>query len=489
MSFEEWRAPLTIAGNSLSEKRNLPISAGTPRIVIGAPQGRSGKTTVALILAGALTRRGLKVGCFKKGPDYIDPSWLRSASGQECHNLDSFIMSKEAVKRVFVEGSSRVDIALVEGSMGLFDGYGEDRAGTVADLAHLIEAPIILVVNAARMTQSIAPMVKGFQHFEPQTAIAGVVLNNVSGPRHREKLTRAVEIYCGIPVLGILPKRKLPLIGERHLGLIPTEESPSATAILDTLAAMGEQYMNLEGIEEVARRAPQLAIQGTVSGPRRIHPCRIGVIRDRAFSFYYPENLDALRAEGGELVFIDTLADTRLPYLDGLYIGGGFPELYAAELEANRGLRMEIAHRVEGGMPVYAECAGLMYLCKSIVWRGRTYEMVGTIPADLELVDRPLGHGYVEVEVTPENPLFDAGSVLRGHEFHHSRLIPRTDLTYGYRVRRGHGIDGTVDGVCYGNVFAAYTHLHALGTPVWAKRFVAFAAMRVSSSVGEIVSV
>ena len=206
-----------------------------------------------------------------------------------------------------------------------------------------------------------------------------------------------------------------------------------------------------------------MTIQGTASGPRRVNPCRIGIIRDRAFSFYYPENLDALRAEGGELVFIDTLADTRLPHLDGLYIGGGFPELYTSELEANRDLRMEIAHRVDDGMPVYAECAGLMYLCKSITWRGRTYEMVGTIPADVELVDRPQGHGYVEVEVTPENPLFDAGSVLRGHEFHHSRLIPRTDLTYGYRVRRGHGIDGTVDGVCCGNVFAAYTHLHALG--------------------------
>ncbi len=464
--------------NYIAEKRGLPFSVATPRVVIGAPQGRSGKTIVSLILAGALTRRGLKVGCFKKGPDYIDPSWLRSASGQECHNLDSFIMSKEAVKRVFVKGSSGIDIALVEGSMGLFDGYGEDGAGTVADLAHLIEAPIILVVNAARMTQSIAPMVKGFQHFEPQTAITGVILNNVSGPRHRERLTRAVETYCGIPVLGILPKRKLPLIGERHLGLIPTEESPTANAILDTLAAMGEQYLNLEAIEEVARRAPQLAIQRTASGPRRVHPCRIGVIRDRAFSFYYPENLDALRAEGGEIVFIDSLVDTRLPWLDGLYIGGGFPEIYASELEANRDLRMEIAHRVDDGMPVYAECAGLMYLCKSIVWRGRTYEMVGTIPADVELVDRPQGHGYVEVEVTPENPLFDAGSVLRGHEFHHSMLIPRTDLTYGYRVRRGHGIDGTVDGVCCGNVFAAYTHLHALGAETWAKRFVAISTMQ-----------
>jgi cobyrinic acid a,c-diamide synthase len=373
--------------------------------------------------------------------------------------------------------------------MGLFDGYGEDGAGTVADLARLIQSPIILVVNAARMTQSIAPVVKGFQHFDPQTAIAGVILNNVSGSRHRERLTRAVETYCGIPVIGVLPKSKLPFIGERHLGLVPTGESPIAVSVLDTLTAMGEDCLDLQGIEEIARRAPRLITEKTIAGPRRVHPCRIGVIRDKAFGFYYPENLDALRAEGGDLIFLDALADTSLPGLDGLYIGGGFPELYASDLEANRGFRVEIARRIEGGMPVYAECAGLMYLCKAITWKDRSYEMVGAIPANVELSDRPQGHGYVEVEVTPENPLLDAGSVIRGHEFHHSRLIPLADLTYGYRIRRGHGVDGTVDGICYANVFAAYTHLHALGTTTWAKRFVAFAAMQACSGFSEAASV
>jgi cobyrinic acid a,c-diamide synthase len=474
---------LTSPINAIAKKHSGPITIRTPRIVIGAPQGRSGKTTVALMLAGALRKRGLSVGCFKKGPDYIDPSWLRSASGRECHNLDSFMMPAETAKRVFLEGSRGIDMAVIEGSMGLFDGYRENRGGTVADLAHLIEAPIILVVNTTRMTQSVAPTIKGFQHFEPGTSIKGVILNNVSGPRHREKLMKSVEMYCGIPVVGVLPRNKLTAIGERHLGLVPAQESPAAIDVLEELASLGEQYLDLERIMNIAHDAPEIAYTPSSSGPKRVHPCKIGVIKDKAFSFYYSENLDALRSEGAELVFIDTMTDTRLPLLDALYIGGGFPELYAAELESNRALRMEIAHGIENGMFVYAECAGLMFLCKSIRWRGQSYEMVGAIPADVELIDRPQGHGYIEVEATPDNPFFESGSTLKGHEFHHSKLIPSAGLKYGYKVLRGQGIDGDVDGVCYGNVFAAYTHLHALGATSWAARFVASAVIQEASTV------
>ena len=446
-----------------------------PRLVIGAAQGRSGKTTVSLAVTRALRRRGLTLQCFKKGPDYIDPSWLKVASGRDCYNLDAFMMAADVVTGSFARRAQGADLAVIEGAMGLFDGYGNDGKGTVAELARLLRAPIILVINAARMTRSVAAMVSGYQHFEPDTPIAGVILNNVSGARHREKLTQAIETHCAIPVLGAIPKDARLAISERHLGLVPSVEDPQSQAVLDTISQITEPHLDLDGLLAIARQAPAHTIEASRADEPHDVRCRIAVVRDRAFSFYYPENLQALQAAGAELVFVDSLRDTRLPDAQGLYIGGGFPELYAAELQANQGLRADIGARVEDGLAVYAECAGLMYLCRAISWQGRRYEMVGVIPAEVELSQRPQGHGYVEIEATDENPLFKQGTVIRGHEFHHSKLIPLGNLKFGYKLRRGHGIDGNVDGVCYKNLFAAYTHLHALGTRAWAAKFVALA--------------
>jgi cobyrinic acid a,c-diamide synthase len=303
--------------------------------------------------------------------------------------------------------------------------------------------------------------------------IAGVILNNVAGERHVDKLRRAVETHCGIPVLGTIPKDARLGITERHLGLVPTAEREEADNVIDTICERVEPHLDLDGLMEVARGAPAMT---AMLAPAEAHPttsCRIGVVRDRAFSFYYPDNLEALRRAGAEVVPVDALGDRALPDVDGLYIGGGFPEIYAAELEANRALRIEIARRIDGGLPVYAECAGLMYLCRAINWQGRRYEMAGVIPAEVELTARPQGHGYVETEVVRENPLFEVGTLLRGHEFHHSTLVADGDLPFAYVVRRGRGIDGRHDGVYLKNVFAAYTHLHALGTPQWARRLVA----------------
>jgi cobyrinic acid a,c-diamide synthase len=448
------------------------------RLVIGAAQGRSGKTTVSLAVALALTRRGLVVQCFKKGPDYIDPSWLRAASGRDCYNLDAFMMPADVITGSFAGRSAGAGLAMIEGAMGLFDGYGDDGKGTVAELARMLRAPIILVINAARMTQSVAAMVSGYQHFEPDTPIAGVILNNVSGTRHQEKLTRAIETHCAIPVLGAIPKDARLAISERHLGLVPSVEGPQSQSVLETISAVAETHLDLEGLLAIARKAPACTLETIRADAPHDVCCRIGVIRDQAFSFYYPENLQALQAAGAELIFIDSLSDTRLPDLEGLYIGGGFPELYGAALEANRWLRADIRARIEDGLAVYAECAGLMYLCRAISWQGRRYEMAGVIPAEVELSQRPQGHGYVEMEATDGNPFFKQGTLVRGHEFHHSKLIPQGNLTFGYRLGRGHGIDGTVDGVCYKNVFATYTHLHALGTPAWAARLVSLAGKK-----------
>ena len=460
-----------------------------PRVVIAAPQGRSGKTTVSIAIGRALHERAVRVQPFKKGPDYIDPSWLRAACGVPCYNLDAYLMGNDTALRSFARRSAGADIALVEGAMGLFDAPGEGPEGSVAALARLLGAPVILVVNTARMTRSVAAMVSGYQHFEPDTRVAGVILNHVSGARHENKLKEAIRQYCGIPVVGVLPKQTAGFVTERHLGLVPAEESEEAESIIQEICGRIRDGLDLDAIMEIAKSAAPVTFDAIEPVLRKGGArCRIGVIRDRVFNFYYPENLEALSAAGADLVFIDSLADRSLPDVDGLYIGGGFPELYCERLEANGTLRREIASAVEAGMAVYAECAGLMYLSKSISWKGKEYPMAGVVPARVYLSERPAGHGYIDAEVVKENPFFPVGSVVRGHEFHHSRLVFEGPGEFAYAIRRGRGITGKSDGFFHKRLFASYTHLHALSSPFWAEGFISaasafggFAAGRTSS--------
>lgn len=447
-----------------------------PSIFIASPQGRAGKTTVSIGLCAAFIRRGLSVQPFKKGPDYIDPSWLTAAAKRVCRNIDPFLLGEEVCLTSFQQASQGADLAIIEAVMGLYDGSDLDGMGSSAQVARLLGVPVILVVNTARMTHSVAAMIAGYQRFEPDTNIAGAILNNVSGSRHEEKLVASVERYCGIPVLGIIPRDHELNIAERHMGLIPSKEVDDLDAIIDRIRRCIEPHLDLDGILTIARSAkshlPQIDNNG--SG-EKAGSVRIGVMLDQVFTFYYPENLEALGRAGADLVFIDSLRDRELPDIDGLYIGGGFPELFLEELEANWSLRQDIAQAIENGLPVYAECAGLMYLCRFIIRHGGRYEMVGIIPGEIEICPQPQGHGYVEVEVVEENPLFPVDLILRGHEFHYSRLSKLHDLDFAYRIRRGRGIDGKVDAITYKNAFASYTHLHALGAPQWAESFVSLA--------------
>ena len=461
-------------------------------LLISSPQGQSGKTIVTVGLCDVLKRRGLSIQPFKKGPDYIDPSWLTVAAGRTCRNLDLFLIPEDRLFFSFYRNCEGVNLAIVEGAMGLYDGL--DSYGTTAEIARLLSIPILLVVNTTRMTSSIAPMVMGFQHFQKDVPIAGVILNYVSGTRHERKLRKAIEQYCGIPVVGSIPKDQDLHIMERHLGLIPSSESSEGELSIERIGRKLESRLDLDQILTLARssKAPQVSSpllkkektkksslplkeRDRVRGTARTQKVRIGIIRDRAFNFYYPENLEALAMEGAELLFIDSFKD-RLPKVDGLYIGGGFPEFFLMELEGNRGLRQDIAKAVHKNLPVYAECAGLMYLCRSISWNRRSYEMVGVIPSEISLSDRPEGHGYVIAKVINENPLFPVGLTIRGHEFHHSNLLPIDDLQFAYRIQRGKGIADKKDGIVFKNLFASYVHLHALGTPEWAKSFVALAS-------------
>jgi cobyrinic acid a,c-diamide synthase len=468
--------------------RSVP---GAGRLVVSSPQGHSGKTIVTVGLCKLLRRRGFSVQPFKKGPDYIDPSWLTLAAGRSCRNLDLFLIPKERLIQAFNQACEETDLAIVEGAMGLYDGL--DTHETTAEIARLLNAPILLVVNTSRMTSSIAAMVKGYQLFQTDVKIAGVILNYVSGSRHEKKLRDAVEQHCEIPVVGSIPREEGLRVTERHLGLIPCSESSNAESVVEHIGDRLKSYLDLDKILEIARefgpphpaplppgerenygRPVFLEERGKVRGAAGAKKAQIGIFRDRAFNFYYPENLEALMNANAELIFINSFED-RLPEVDGLYIGGGFPEFFLKALEKNRGLRKDIARAVEACLPVYAECAGLMYLSQKIHWQGRSYEMVGIIPAEVRISEKPEGHGYVVGEVIGKNPFFPIGLAVRGHEFHHSKISIKKGVQFAYQIRRGHGIDGKRDGVLYKNVFAAYTHLHGLGTPNWGEAFVSLA--------------
>ncbi len=448
-----------------------------PRLVIAAPQGRSGKTTVTLGLCAAFKRKGLAVQPYKKGPDYIDPSWLSEAAGCPCRTLDPFFYDQpEDLLKAFVRSAVDKDLSIVEGNHGLFDSYTQSGIGSTAAVARTLEAPILLVVNAARVGRSAAAIVHGCQTFEQGTYIAGVVLNNVARRRHEMRVRQAIESHCHIPVVGAIPIDENLTIPDRHLGLIPhAEEEAHVSAIMACQQAV-ERHLDLNKVLELARAAPPLHAPGQAETQVSGFPSvKIGVLRDRAFTFYYPANLEALEEAGAALVFIDALEEAILPDVDALYIGGGFPEIFMEELSSNESLRADIRKAIENDLPVYAECGGLMYLSQRIAWGEKSAEMASVLPCEIEMTDKPQGHGYVIAQVEHENPFFTPGTVLRGHEFHNSRLISvksNNSLITAYHLSRGNGIGDSRDGITYRNVLASYTHLHSSGASTWAQALV-----------------
>ena len=448
-----------------------------PRLVISAPHRSSGKTTVSIGLSAALARTGLAVQPFKKGPDFIDPMWLTAAAGRDCYNLDQFMMGDEEILKSVVRNGAGAGIAIVEGNMGLYDSIDVEGKGSTSDLARQLQAPVILVVNTRNMTRSIAPLIQGFTAFEPDIRIAGVILNKVSGPRHEDKLRKVIERYTNIEVVGAIRRRPEIEIIQRHLGLQPAREALGSAEVVVQIEKIIAAGVDLDRIKTIAAEAPPLAAQQAAAAKRREPTIRLGVAQDRAFTFYYPENLEALKAAGAALIPFSPLADPKLPEVDGLYIGGGFPEVFMRELEDNSSLRAEIRDAIAAGMPVYAECGGLMYLSGKMTWQSESREMVGALPCGILMHDRPRGHGYMklEAEATPAG-WFEPGLAIRGHEFHYSEVIglDTARTAFAYRVLRGTGVDGKHDGILFRNVLASYTHLHSLGSPGWAEGFVEF---------------
>jgi cobyrinic acid a,c-diamide synthase len=484
----------------------FPAPAG---IVIAALRGGAGKTIFSVGLIAALRNLGKSVAPFKKGPDYIDAGWLALAAGRPCYNLDTFLIDSDQILRSFRAHSRHVDLVLIEGNRGLYDCINTDGKTSTAELAKLLGLPVILCIDGTKTTRTMAAVVSGCAQFDSKVMIKGVLLNRIAGSRHETILRTSIETHCHIPVLGAVPKLREQAFPERHMGLVPTPEHDWATESIAAIGAVAARYIDLAAIVEVAKSAQAagddeglgvpksrtLSIRERQPAPleevfsserstlsqaaagvpeRSDRRPRIGIIRDSAFQFYYPENLEALASGGADIVYTSPLSEDAPPAFEALYIGGGFPETHAAELARNEAYRKAIKALADAGMPVYAECGGLMYLGQELVLEGRAHAMCGVLPIVFGFSKRPQGHGYTIISVRRENPFHAVGSVIKGHEFHYSSVLKWSgeDRDLAFEMRRGSGIVNGLDGICYRNVLATYTHIHALGTPTWAKALV-----------------
>jgi cobyrinic acid a,c-diamide synthase len=448
-------------------------------LIVAGLSGGSGKSVVAVGLTAALTRQGARVAVFKKGPDYIDAGWLGLAAGRPCHNLDPYLMAWDVLRQSFYRHSRACTHAVVEGNRGLFDGVDLQGTCSTAELSVGLQLPVLLVVDCTKTTRTVAALVAGCRDFDPRVSLAGVVLNRIGTSRHESMVRQAVEHYTGIPVLGALPRSREDVFPQRHLGVTPGPEHEDAEGAIARLAGRIEQNLDLAALKESMagiEQPPELTVaeSAVLASTAAGKPVRVGIIRDSAFQFYYQDNLEALQAEGAELVEINALTDRELPDLDALYIGGGFPENSARELAANREFIKALRERVAAGMPVYAECGGLIYLGRSITLAGETYKLAGIFPVDFALEKKPQAHGYTRLILERENPFYPVGTVISGHEFRYSRVVawPEKQVTLAGRMERGVGFAGGRDGLVHHNVLALYTHVHALGTPAWAPALV-----------------
>jgi cobyrinic acid a,c-diamide synthase len=448
-----------------------------PRLVVAGLSGDSGKTLVSLGIARALADRGVKVRPFKKGPDYIDTAWLGVAARSTCRNLDTFLMKDEAMARSLATAANDADLILVEGNRGLFDGVDVEGSHSTAMLARRLAAPVVLVLDCTKMTRTAAAMVMGCRALDPEVDLAGVILNRVGCGRHENIVREAVAGIAGTPVLGAIRRIKGddPLPG-RHLGLVTAAEHPAPEESIQRAAKAVADGVDIDRLLAVAQWAPELELMPAESAVEQV-PVTIAYLEGKAFSFYYAENLERLRTAGVQLVPVDPESASDLPDVDGLYIGGGFPEVHAAHLGSNTAFTASIRARVDAGMPVFAECAGLMYLARELVVDGIPHPMAGVLDLAVEQYPTPQGHGYEVAVVDRDNPFFPAGTRLVGHEFHYSRLVDGSDRGNSVlRLERGTGIGDDRDGISIGRIFASYLHLHAGATPGWADGFLALAA-------------
>ena len=445
---------------------------------LSAAHKSSGKTMLSIGLSAALKDRRLSVQTFKKGPDYIDPIWLNLATEQACHNLDFYTSSNEFIQSQYYHYGKNKDVVIVEGNKGLHDGVAVDGSDSNAAMAKLLKLPVVLVIDTLGITRGIAPLLCGYQAFDPEVEIAGVILNKVGGSRHASKLTSAIKEYTDIPVLGVVNRDKSLELCERHLGLVPGNElGNQSSEFVDLWRDRVSQDVDLEAILALEPKQENYLDLQFYQRAKQFD-LRIAIAQDSVFGFYYPGDLERFEALGVTLLRFDTTIDHQLPdNIDGLFIGGGFPETNLNSISKNKSLLIDIKRKIESGLPTYAECGGLMYLSRSIQYKGETGSMAGVIGADVVLSDKPQGRGYVRLTPETSHPWCDNATIssIQAHEFHYSSL-QNVDpaLKFAYRVDRGHGIDGQYDGIISYNMLASYCHLRQTDVCPWVDQFVNF---------------
>jgi cobyrinic acid a,c-diamide synthase len=467
------------------------------RLVIAGTHSGVGKTTLSVGLIAALRQRGLSVQPFKTGPDYIDPSYHALAAGRPCRSLDTWMVPPERVHALFAYAARDADVAIIEGVMGLYDGFGyEDEQGSTAQVAKLLDAPVLLVLDASRMARSAAALALGYQQFDLDLPLAGFILNRAGGESHGQGVATAIQQATGRPVLGWLPHDSALEIPERHLGLVPTAEPGRWQAYIQAAAGRVARHLDLDQLLTIARKVQpltvpnpaaipdsgQLTMASSEGGQRVGRLPVIAVAQDEAFSFIYPDNLDLLRTAGAEVVFFSPLRDTALPPgTAGVILSGGFPEFYAGQLAANSAIHQALRYAHSQGSPIYAECGGLMYLTQAIIdcptgvpsGEGRQHPMVGLLPGRSLMAGR-LTLGYRLAQAAGDSWLLAAGETVRGHEFHYSLWQGRPgDLPPAYHLLAPNGQgDPQPEGACVSNLWASYVHLHFWSKPELAMRFV-----------------
>ncbi len=445
-------------------------------IVVAGLGGGSGKSVVAVGLVAHYARQGKNVLPFKKGPDYIDAGWLSLASGRSCFNLDPYLMDRQSLVHSFQGRAAEGEIIIVEGNRGLYDGVDAHGGYSTAELAKLLKIPVLLVVDCTKTTRTVAALVLGCKHLDPEVEICGVVLNRIGSDRHEKIVREAVETYAGVPVLGAYRRSKKDIFPMRHLGVTPFQEYDDADQAISDLALGAEKSLDIAAIEKHMVALDFTASKGGASTIPDGDRVKIGVLRDAAFQFYYPENLRALVSEGAEVVEINSLTADSLPEdISALYIGGGFPETSARILAANNSFRRSVKNAAEAGLPIYAECGGLIYLGEKITLAGEDFPLVGVFPVHFTLEQRPQAHGYTILKALKNNPFYKENSLIKGHEFRYSRVAHwsgnREELSL--EMERGVGFVEGRDGLVYKNVLALYTHIHTVGTPAWAPALLA----------------
>lgn len=453
------------------------VTRSIPRLVIAAPHSHAGKTTITLALLAAFTQRGLRVAPFKVGPDYIDPQLHRQVVGRPSYNLDTYLIPGERVCETFSRVAHDADLAVVEGVMGLFDGSAPtSRVGSTAEVAALLRAPILLVIDASGMAASVGALLRGFRTYDPEVHVAGVILNRLGSAGHLRYLMPAIERE-GVEVLGYLTKDATLTIPERHLGLLPTSEEDRVTPLLERLTSLARDSIALERVMQLAQTAPALVHRPPPS-PDAIGPrIRLAWAQDHAFHFTYQENIDVLTAAGATILPFSPVHDAALPPdTDAVWLGGGFPEHFAAQLAANTGMRQALRTHAAQGRPIYAECGGLMYLCEWLEdQQGQRYPQVGLIPGGTRMTTRLQQFGYAEATFLQDTLLGPAGTSVRGHRFHYSVYEPGyTSLACAYNITRASTGETQAEGFCQGNVLATYLHVHLGSQPRMAQYFVDF---------------